>query len=159
MSEAVATTRGPAKLACFESFGQTYGIDVLSVREIVRSREVTPLPHAPPLIEGVIDLRDTVVPVLDLGRALAGHAVEDWNEGRIAVLEVDGLVFGLRVDSATEVLDVDPALVETAPDLATRAGYRAVSSVVRRPGSKPVLVLSLEHLLAPLNEAGEEEDS
>jgi purine-binding chemotaxis protein CheW len=140
-----------AKLACLESGGQLYGIDVLRVREVVRSAAVTPLPRAPLLIEGLIDLRGVLVPVIDLGRVLRGEPAVDWSRGRIAVVELDGLVFGLRADAATDVLDVDPAQIGPPPDLATRAGYAAVQAVVRRADAPPVLVLSLEHLLDMVN--------
>ncbi len=134
------------ELACFSAGGVLYGIDILQVREIVRAQEVTPLPSAPQLIEGVIDLRGRVLPVVDLGRALGG-TVATGSEVRIAVVEIDELAFGLRVDAAVDVLSVPAERVEEAPALATNAGYDAVRAIVRRSGEAPVLVLALEHLL------------
>jgi purine-binding chemotaxis protein CheW len=134
-------------LACFEVNGNVLAIDVLQIREIVRSREVTPLPQAPALIEGVIDMRERVIPVVDLGRALGGPAVECSPRARIVVLEVDGLVLGLRVAAAIDVLSLESQAVEPPPALAMQAGYDAVRAVVRRAGSAPVLVISLDHLL------------
>lgn len=133
-------------LACFEIRGRVYGIDVLQIREIVRAQEVTPLPRAPELIEGVVDLRGAVIPVVDLGRALEGAPVADAGT-RIAVLEVDDMVFGLRVEAAVDVLSVSAATIDEPPSLATHAGYDAVRAVVRRSDAPPVLVLSLDHLL------------
>ena len=135
------------ELACFEVRGQLFGIDVQQIREIVRSQAVTPLPQAPGLIEGVIDLRGAIVPVVDLGRALGGHPIEDGRRARIAIVEVEGLVFGLRVDAAADVLAVSAADVDAPPALVAQAGYDAVRAVVRREGAAPALVLSLEHLL------------
>lgn len=134
-------------LATFAVHGREYAIDVTQIREIVRGRELTPLPRAPRLIEGVIDLRSSVVPVVDLGRALGGEPVEDAPGVRIVLLEVDGLLFGLRVEAALEVLGAEAAALEAPPALATHAGYDAVRAVVRRPAARPVLVLSLENLL------------
>lgn len=134
-------------LACFEIRGRVYGIDVLQIREIVRSHALTPLPCAPALIEGVVDLRGAVIPVVDLGRALGDEAVAEGHGTRIAVLEVDEMVFGLRVEAAVDVLSVGAATVDEPPRLATHAGYDAVRAVVRRSDAPPVLVLSLEHLL------------
>ena len=134
-------------LACFEVSGQIYGIDVLHIREIVRSQETTALPSAPELIEGVIDLRGAVIPVVDLARALgSGRAGGDGN-ARIAIVELDELVFGLRVDAAVDVISPAAASVEEPPALATHSGYDAVRAVVRRQNEAPVLVLSLEHIL------------
>jgi purine-binding chemotaxis protein CheW len=134
-------------LGCFEVGGHTYAIDVSQVREIVRWQEVTPLPNAPVLIEGVIDLRGAVVPIVDLGRALGGAPVTPGPRARIAITEVDGLVMGLAVDAAVEVLSVDVAQLDDPPALATQTGYDMTRAVVRRPDDKPILVLSLEHVL------------
>jgi purine-binding chemotaxis protein CheW len=142
---------GPADnsidLACVEVRGRMYGLEVAHIREIVRSQEVTPLPKAPALIEGVIDLRGSVIPVIDLCHVLHGEPAPEGPTTRIAVLEVDGMAIGLRVEAAVDVLSVDAASVEEPPALATHAGYDAVRAVIRRADAAPVLVLSMEHLL------------
>lgn len=135
------------ELACLEAGGRLYGVEVMQIREIVRSQEVTPLPRAPRLIEGVIDLRGAVVPVIDLGRALHGEPVADGPSTRIVVLEVDGMVLGLRVEAAVDIASLDAGTVKETPALASQAGYDAVRAIARRPDAPPVLVLSLEHLL------------
>jgi purine-binding chemotaxis protein CheW len=135
------------ELACFEVHGQQYGIDVQYIREIVRAQTVTPLPRAPGLIEGVIDLRGAIVPVIDAGRVLGERPSGPGPRARIAILELDGLVFGLRVDAAADVVAVAANDVGEPPPLVTHAGYDAVRAVVRRPDALPILVLSLEHLL------------
>lgn len=134
-------------LGCFEVGGALYAIDVTYLREVVRWQPVTPLPKAPPLIEGVIDLRGSVVPVVDLGRALGRKPIEAGPQARIAVSEVDGLVVGLAVNAAVEVLSVDAGVMDDPPALATQAGYGATRAVVRRADADPIMVLSLEHLL------------
>ena len=134
-------------LGCFEVGGRTIAIDVANVREVVRWQPVTPLPRSPVLIEGVIDLRGALVPIVDLGRALNEVKVEPSSNTRIVVVETDGLVIGLMVDSAIEVLQVGAASMEDPPALATHAGYDAARAVVRRPNSDPIVVLSLEYLL------------
>lgn len=135
------------ELACFELEGTLYAVEVTQVLEIVRCPPLVRLPHAPALIEGVVDLRGVVLPIVDLGRALGGAALRDPEHARVAVLRVDDLVFGLRVSAAVDVLALPAAQVEGLPRLAAQAGYEAVRAVVRRSGEKPVLVLSLEALL------------
>lgn len=134
-------------LGAFRVGDAVYAIDVSQVREVVRWQSVTPLPAAPRLIEGVIDLRGAVVPVVDLGRALGAAPVAPSPSARIAVVELDGLVMGLAVDAAVEVMSVDVSALEDPPALATHAGYGAARAVVRRPGAGPVLILSVEHIL------------
>ena len=135
-------------LVCFEVTGRLYALEVGQVREIVRDCEATPLPKAPALIEGVVDLRGAVVPILDLGRALDGLPVEAGStQARILVVEVDGLVLGLRVGAAVDAISLPMEALEDPPALATQAGYDAVRAVVRRPGAAPILVLSLDPIL------------
>ena len=146
-SVATASDDNQINLACFEVQERAYAIDVAHVREIVRLQEITPLPKAPDLIEGVVELRGGVVPVLDLGRVLGTEPCEAGSRSRIAVLECDGLVVGLCVEAATDVLSLDALSLEDVPALASHAGYEVVRAVVRRESSKPVMVLSLEHIL------------
>lgn len=134
-------------LACFEANGRHYALDVTSVREIMRDGEITPLPNAPELIEGVMELRGGVIPVLNLARVLGGERSASTSGSRVVVLECDGLLLGLIVEAATDVLSVDPALLDDVPELATQAGYDTIRAVVRRPGAAPVMVLSLESIL------------
>jgi purine-binding chemotaxis protein CheW len=152
-----AGTDSLVELACLEVRGQSFGVDVQQVREIVRASAITPLPRAPRLVEGVIDLRGAIVPVVDLGRALGGDPVGGDEGARIAIVEVDGLVFGLRAGAASDVLPVAAADVQSPPALVTQAGYEAVRAVVRRRGAGPVLVLSLEHLLESVYRSGIDE--
>ena len=134
-------------LVCFEVEDALYAIEITSVREIVRMTEITPLPKAPPLIEGIVDLRGTVIPVLDLARVLGRGKSPGGRRARIVVLELDGLVVGLQVDAVTDVIVIDAARLEDVPGLAARAGYDAVRHVVRRPGEAPVMVLDVEALI------------
>lgn len=142
------------ELTCFELGEACYAVDVAHVREIARCPALARLPHAPSLIEGVADLGGAVLPILDLGRVLGVGPVADPEHARLAVLEVDGLCFGLRIPPAVEVHAVPIADVEGVPALATQTGYEAVRAVVRRPGRTPILVLSVEALLERVFRSG-----
>jgi purine-binding chemotaxis protein CheW len=146
-SRAAAYGENHVTLGTFVVGGRVLAIDVGAMREVVRWQPATPLPNAPALIEGVVDLRGAVVPVVDLGRALGGAPVEPGLSARIVVTEVDGLVMGLAVDAALEVVPVEVGRMDDPPSLATQTGYDAVRAVVRRPDDDPILVLSLDHLL------------
>ena len=151
----IAAEETRVELACLAVRGQLYGVDVQQVREIVRAPVLTPLPRAPDLVEGVIDLRGVIVPVVDLGRALGGAPVEHDANARIAIVEVDGLVFGLRAEAASEVLAVVGSDVQSPPALVTQSGYDAVRAVVRsQQGRAPVLVLALESVLESVYRSG-----
>ena len=135
-------------LACFGVADERYALDVAYVREIVRRPEITRLPNAPELIEGVVELRESVIPVIDLSRALGMPPSQKTASSRVVVVELDGMVFGLCIDNATDVLAVSPSELWDPPALALQAGYEAVKAVVRRPDSRPVMVLALEEILA-----------
>jgi purine-binding chemotaxis protein CheW len=137
-------------LGCFEVGGRVIAIDVAQLREVVRFEAPTPLPGAPERIEGVIELRGALVPVVDLSRALGGAAVRPGRRARIAVVEIDGLAIGFAVDAAVEILAVDGAALADPPALAVQAGCEATRAVVSRPGAAPIAVVSLEHVLETL---------
>lgn len=141
-------------LGAFRVGRTLYALDVAHLREVVRPQAATPLPRAPALIEGVIDLRGAVVPVVDLGRALGGAPVHEGEDARIAIVEIDGLVLGLRVDEAVEVMNVTQGQFDDPPALATQAGCDLARAIVRRPGAPPVLVLSLEGVLEQIYRSG-----
>ena len=143
----IAGAASRVTLAAFRVGNAVYALDVAHVREVVRWQNITPLPVAPRLIEGVIDLRGAIVPVVDLGRVLGAAAAVAGSSARIAIVAEGGLVMGLAVDAALEVMSVDATELEDPPALATQAGYDAARAVVRRPGAAPVLLLSLEHIL------------
>jgi purine-binding chemotaxis protein CheW len=147
MAEAAAVAESRVTLAAFRVGNADYALDVAHVREVVRWQAATPLPKAPRLIEGVIDLRGVVVPVVDLGRVLGGAPVAQGPTARIAIVEENGLVMGLAVDAALAVMTIGASALEDPPALATQAGYDATRAVVRRADAPPVLVLSLEHIL------------
>jgi purine-binding chemotaxis protein CheW len=134
-------------IGCFDVGGRRYGIDVSQIREVFRWEPATPLPQAPSLIEGVIDLRGSMIPVVDLGRILEVGSLAESDQARIVLTEVDGMIVGFSVDAAIEVLSVQAAQLLDPPSLATHSGYETTRAVVRREGEVPILVVSLEHLI------------
>lgn len=133
--------------ACFQVAGRIYALDVSHLREVLRWQPATPLPQAPALIEGVIDVRGGIVPVIDLGRVLAGTPLRSDPRARIAVAEVDGMVVGLAVEAAIGVISVAATSLEAPPALAMQAGYDTALAVLRRPDAEPILLLALDRLL------------
>lgn len=142
-----AASENTVTLGCFEVGRRVLGLDVSQLREVVRWSPATPLPDAPDLIDGVLDLRGAIVPVVDLGKALGQEPVAPGLTARIVIVEVEGMVMGLSVQAALEVVQVDVARLEDPPPLATQAGYDLARAVVRRPEAEPMVVISLEQVL------------
>lgn len=134
-------------LACFELAGQTWAVPIANVREILATPRLTPLPDAPPVIEGVIELRGALIPVVDLERLLARGGTSTGARSRMVVVETGGLVIGFRVDRATQVVTTTTDSMERLPELALEVGCLVVGGVVRRKEYSPILVLDLDVLL------------
>jgi purine-binding chemotaxis protein CheW len=99
---------------------EEFGVPIDSVQEIVRvSEELTRVPKAPPSVEGVINLRGAVLPVVDLRRRLGLEHVERSDRQRIIVLLIAGVRTGFIVDSVAEVLKVPKSTIEASPRLST----------------------------------------
>lgn len=148
MSESVV------QIACFDVAGECYALPVAALREIVRLSPISRLPDSPALVEGLIDLRGRLIPVVDLARVIGTtrHAPDD--EVRIAVVASSNLLIGLCVDAATEVLSVDESDYEAVPAVAKGCQAAVVDAVIRREGQAPVMVLSIEGLLAAVSASG-----
>src|ERR1700737_3177222 len=96
----------------FRIGNETYGVRISAVREIVRVPEITAVPSAPDIIEGVINLRGKIIPVMDLRKRFGQvHTVAD-KKNRILVVEIDNKLIGLIVNAASEVLKIPPADIE-----------------------------------------------
>ena len=148
MSPESAATKEPGlTLGCFEVGSHTFGMDVASIREIVRWRTVKPLSGSPPLIEGVIELRGTLIPVVDLGRALGEGPIGETARARIVISQTGGLVLGLVVQRATDVLTVEASDLSGPAATVSPNSAAVIQAIARRPGADPIVVLSLEPLL------------
>lgn len=126
---------------------EEYGLPISCVSSIIRYEHVTPVPRAPRAVQGVIDLRGRVIPVVDLGKRLFGTEFAPMPRSRIIVTESEGGEIGLAVDSATEVatfagdeLMPTPAAV-VAPEIAD--AFEAVVHV----GERLVILLDLDRIL------------
>ena len=92
---------------------ETFGVRIGSVREIVRVPEITAVPNAPETIEGVINLRGKIIPVMDLRKRFGQAEVQRDKKNRILVVELDNKLVGLIVNSASEVLKIPPSEIES----------------------------------------------
>jgi purine-binding chemotaxis protein CheW len=103
------------QLVTFEVAQEEFAVDILAVHEINRMMELTRVPQSPPDVEGVINLRGKIIPVVDLRRRFGMPASEKTEANRIIVVEVHKRVIGFIVDRVHEVLRIDASIVEPAP--------------------------------------------
>ena len=119
---------------------ETFALPISLVHEIVRLPEIAAIPHAPDYVEGVMNLRGRIVPVIDLRRRLGEAAVENSRKNRVLVVDVEGRAVGLLVDSASEVLKVSEAAIEPPPNLFAEAASNYVTGVAKHQGRLIILV-------------------
>jgi purine-binding chemotaxis protein CheW len=125
---------------------ETFGVPIAMVREIVRLPEITAVPNAADFIEGVINLRGKIVPVVDLRKRFNDAAPESGKKSRILVAEVDGQSVGLIVNSASEVLKIPPSDVEVPRNLFSEGELNYISGVGKL-GGRLILILDLTKVL------------
>ncbi|HHW40623.1 MAG TPA: chemotaxis protein CheW [Syntrophomonadaceae bacterium] len=107
------------KLVVFELAGELYGVDIFDVREIVGDTPVTRIPRAPDFLEGVVNLRGKLIPVIDLRKRFGFEEGEKTRETRIIIVDISGREAGLVVDSVREVATVEENSIEPAPAVTT----------------------------------------
>jgi purine-binding chemotaxis protein CheW len=115
-------------LVTFRLGEEEYAIDILKVQEIIRMVEVTPIPNAPYVVEGVINLRGRVIPVVNLRKKFGIHGACDIRQLKIIVVDI-GIICGLIVDTVSEVLRLPLDRVEPPPSFANNAGSKAIKGI------------------------------
>lgn len=143
-------TRGRGRqlqLVTFEVGSEEYAVDILSVQEINRMLDLTRVPQSPPEVEGVINLRGKIIPVVDLRRRFAMPPVERTDSNRIVVVEVNRRVLGFIVDRVHEVLRIDDSIVEPAPAMACSVDSEFISGVGKLE-DRLIILLDLEKLFS-----------
>ena len=143
------------QLVIFQLAGERYGVNIQDVREIIRTQAVTKIPSAPEHVLGVIDLRDTVIPVIDLRQRLSLEVRAETDDNRIVVVEAHGQQVGVLVDAVQEVLRIQDDRVEANSAIVTTADSYYIEGVARLDEGLLIL-LDIEKALARDSEALDE---
>ncbi|HJV22568.1 MAG TPA: chemotaxis protein CheW [Holophagaceae bacterium] len=135
----------------FSSGGETFAMDIRSVREVIQYEGLTEIPLMPAFIRGVINLRGSVVPVIDLARRLGRTLAEVARRTCVVILEVpaggETAVVGILVDSVNEVLDIAPSEIDPAPSFSEGPRSELISGV-GKVGGRFVILLDVAHVLS-----------
>jgi len=130
----------------FEVGRETYGVPMTSLHEIVRIPEITAVPDAPDYMEGVINLRGKIVSVIDMRKRLGEKKVTIGKRNRILVVEHNGRLSGLIVDSASEVLKIPASDVEPSPTTLQEGRPNCVTGLGKYKG-RLIVLLDVTRLL------------
>jgi purine-binding chemotaxis protein CheW len=124
---------------------ENFGVPISIVHEIVRMMEITVVPDAPSYIEGVINLRGKIIPVVDLRKRFA-EEIHPHRRNRIMVADLDGHQVGLVVDAANEVMKVNPEQIEPPPNIFEQGELNYVTGVGKF-GGKLVILIDLAKIM------------
>lgn len=126
---------------------ELYGVSIEAVHEIVRVPDITEMPEALGSLEGVINLRGKIIPVIDLRKRLTLPRGQRTKSTRILIIEQGGAMTGLLVDSVLEVLKVMPEAVEAPPEIISSLGIEYITGVVKT-GSRLIIMIKLEKVMS-----------
>lgn len=139
-------SRREIQLACFRVGQEMYALDIMRIKEIIRPQKLTSVPKAPAFIEGVINLRGAVIPVVDLRRRFDQPIARKEQGERILVCALAGKVIGLIADEVTEVRRYTRQEIQPAPQFLKGKGAEYFLGVCRRE-EELVMLIDLEKIL------------
>ncbi|KXF81323.1 chemotaxis protein CheW [Enterovibrio sp. ZSDZ35] len=124
----------------FQLEDETYGINVMQVREVLRYTEIAPVPGAPDYVLGIINLRGNVVTVIDTRSRFGLMQGEVTDNTRVIVIEAESQVIGIMVDSVAEVVYLKTSEIDTTPSVGTDESAKFIQGVSNRNGNLLILV-------------------
>lgn len=141
--EMVATEE---QLVAFRLAGEVYGVDIALIHEIIRLCEITQIPRTPAEIEGVVNLRGKIVPIMDLRQRLGLPAGERNSQSRIIVIQLDDCTVGAVVDSVIGVLRISQSEIEPPSKLVSDLDADTVRGV-GKSDDKLIILLNMHKVL------------
>ncbi len=135
------------QLVVFELNNEVYGVDIAKVHEIIRMQNITQVPRAPQFVEGVINLRGRVIPVVDLRKRFGFAKTEHSKQSRIVVVEIEGQTIGMIVDGVSEVLRVPTASIEPPSPVVTTLDSDYLRGIAKLEDSL-IILLQLDKILS-----------
>jgi purine-binding chemotaxis protein CheW len=135
------------QILVFTLASEELGLDISCVREVLRPREIYPLPKTPPFIEGVINLRGHIVALIDLRKRLNGKQIGDGINKRIIICKLNRFIVGLTVNSLREIITLSKEDIMPTPEVLSMQMEADVISGIARVGERIIPILDLEYIL------------
>ena len=155
----IAASSSWLQLALFRVGDGEYAADIMGITEIIRPQKVTRIPRSPGFVEGVINLRGRVVPVVDMRKRFGQEGAPGDRKARVVVVRIGGRLIGALVDEVTGVMRLAVDQVEETPETARGVCAQFVKGVAR-DGERLMVVIDMQKLLTSqemkeLDESGE----
>lgn len=124
-----------------------YAIDIMQAKEIIKMEKITLIPNAPDFVEGVINLRGNIIPIIDLKKRFSlEEASGDKNTG-IIIVKIDDIDMGIIIDSISKVVSIATADIQAPPSMLSGIGQKYIKGVGKLE-DKLLVVLDLEKLFS-----------
>lgn len=143
---------GEIQLVAFKLRKEEYGFSILTVQEIKGLTDITRVPFASDFIEGVINLRGSVLPVVDLKKRIGLEATDYTPNTRIVIVKTDDISVGMIVDEVTEVITLDAENIEPIKTVNDTDGSRFMQGIGKL-GDRLIIMLDLEEIIGLSGEA------
>jgi purine-binding chemotaxis protein CheW len=134
------------QMIIFRVGAEEFAVDILLVKEVVMMREVTPVPETEFYVEGVMNLRGSLLPVVDLRKRLRARRVANGADQRILIARFGGKLIGLIVDGTSEVVRVSRDMIEPAPDIIRELEADYVAGIINL-NERFITLMDLERAL------------
>jgi purine-binding chemotaxis protein CheW len=135
------------QLVSFHLGDEEFAVDILNIQGINRMVEITKVPNAPDYVEGIINLRGRVIPIIDLRRKLGLDTKEYDKATRFIVVEIDSKVIGFIVDSVNEVLRINSSITEPPPPMVAGVESKFITAVGKLE-DRLLILLDIENILS-----------
>jgi purine-binding chemotaxis protein CheW len=135
------------QLVSFNLGGEEYGIEILKVQEINRMLSITKVPKSPEFVEGVINLRGKVIPIINLRKKFGLEEKKHDKQTRIVVVDIEGKILGLVVDSVSEVLRLLSSTIELPPSILFKDKAEYIKGIGKLAG-RLLMLLDLDMILS-----------
>jgi purine-binding chemotaxis protein CheW len=152
-AEAIRTAAGGEllQLVTFNLGNEEYAVAILKVQEINRMREITRVPNSPSYVEGVINLRGKVIPVVNIRKKFGLDDKVYDEHTRIMIMDIQGITMGLVVDSVSEVLRIQSSTVEPTPPMASNISAEFIKGIAKLE-ERLIILLDMDRLLGKPDE-------
>ena len=144
------TAEQELQLVTFRLANEEYGLPITKVREINRLVPVTKLPQTPSFVEGIINLRGLIIPVIDLRKRFEMPITDHDDDTRIIIVDISGQIVGITVDAVTEVVRLNRANIEPSP--ATVAVDSQYIDGVGKIDDRLIILLDIDKILTSQEE-------
>ncbi len=148
-TQALTLSETEMQLVVFDLASEYYGVDIGAVREIIRMQSITRVPGAESFVEGLINLRGRVVPVVDLRKRLNLAVGEQTKDSRIVVVDIAGQDVGVVVDGVTEVLRIPLSSIEPPASMVTSVESDYLRGIAKLD-TKLIILLDLDKVFSAI---------